>query len=88
LSPISETQVRIKGPLDRTSRAYTIYRSKSDRARRSDAGHRELMAMGADILDPQAQYLHCRESFHAVFFNDPSGIKLEIAYRSWEDVNQ
>lgn len=53
-----------------------------------DAVHQELVAMGAEILDPPADYPHYREAFYALFFNDPNGIKLEIAYRSWEDANQ
>ncbi len=53
-----------------------------------DIVHDELLAMGAAILDPPADYPHYRETFYAVFFTDPDGIKLEVAYRSWEDVNE
>jgi len=53
-----------------------------------DLVYRELLAMEAEILDPPADYPHYREQFYAVYFADPDGIKLEIAFRSWEDANE
>ncbi len=53
-----------------------------------DLVHRELVAMGAEVLDPPADYPHYREQFYAVYFADPDGIKLEVAFRSWEDANE
>ncbi|MEE9300000.1 MAG: VOC family protein [Alphaproteobacteria bacterium] len=56
--------------------------------REVDLAHAELAVMGAEILDPPADYPHYRETFYAVFFADPDGIKLEIAHRSWEDAGE
>ena len=53
-----------------------------------DAVHQELTAMGAEVVDPPADYPHYRETFYTLFLSDPNGIKLEIAYRSWGDANQ
>ena len=53
-----------------------------------DAVHQELVAMGAEVLDPPTDYPHYRETFYALFFNDPNDIKPEIVCRSWEDENQ
>ncbi|MBM3502994.1 MAG: bleomycin resistance protein [Alphaproteobacteria bacterium] len=44
-----------------------------------DGLHRLLVERGATILDPPAPYTYTRE-YYAVFFADPDGLKLELAY--------
>lgn len=56
--------------------------------REVDLAYRKLVELGAEILDPPAYYPHYRETFYAVFFTDPDGIKLEVVHRSWEDANE
>jgi glyoxylase I family protein len=43
-----------------------------------DGLHRVLMQIGATILDPPAVYYP--PNYYAVFFADPDGLKLELAF--------
>lgn len=44
-----------------------------------DAFHEVLGAHGLSVLDPPADYDY-EPGYHAVFFADPDGMKLELAY--------
>jgi catechol 2,3-dioxygenase-like lactoylglutathione lyase family enzyme len=54
----------------------------SDTREDVDALHEKLKAVGADILDPPADYPQYNQGrgYYAVFFADPDGIKLEYAW--------
>jgi catechol 2,3-dioxygenase-like lactoylglutathione lyase family enzyme len=39
-----------------------------------------LLEMGAEILDPPADYPRYFDPYYAVFFADPDGLKLEFVY--------
>ena len=43
--------------------------------------HDLLLKIGADILDPPADYPEYAPGYHAVFFADPDGLKLEFVYQ-------
>ena len=43
--------------------------------------HALLIEMGAEILDPPADYPQYAPGYHAVFFADPDGLKLEFVYQ-------
>ena len=45
-----------------------------------DALYRKLVAFGATILDPPAEYADYGEGYYAVFFSDPDGLKLEYVF--------
>jgi catechol 2,3-dioxygenase-like lactoylglutathione lyase family enzyme len=45
-----------------------------------DAAHAQLVALGAVILDPPADYPQYAPGYYAVFFADPDGIKLEYVF--------
>ncbi|MBM3257381.1 MAG: VOC family protein [Candidatus Liptonbacteria bacterium] len=45
-----------------------------------DDVHAFLVERGVFIFDPPAKYPEYTESYYAVFFADPDGIKLELAY--------
>ena len=45
-----------------------------------DALHDLLIEMGAQVLDPPADYPRYGDPYYAVFFNDPDGLKLEFVY--------
>ena len=45
-----------------------------------DALHAKLVAFGATILDPPADYPDYGPGYYAVFFADPDGIKLEYVF--------
>lgn len=45
-----------------------------------DALYAVLLEMGADILDPPAEYPRYASPYYAVFFADPDGLKLEFVY--------
>ena len=44
------------------------------------AAHRELVALGVTILDAPADYPQYAPGYHAVFFADPDGLKLEYVF--------
>jgi catechol 2,3-dioxygenase-like lactoylglutathione lyase family enzyme len=44
------------------------------------AVHRELVALGVEILDAPADYPQYAPGYHAVFFADPDGLKLEYVF--------
>jgi len=45
-----------------------------------DQLHKRLVAIGATILDPPAEYPQYSPGYYAVFFADPDGLKLEYVY--------
>ena len=48
-----------------------------------DAVYREMMHIGADVLDAPMDYSEqagYSEGYYAVFFADPDGVKLEVVY--------
>lgn len=45
-----------------------------------DALHAKLVAFGATILDPPADYPAYGPGYYAVFFADPDGMKLEYVF--------
>ena len=45
-----------------------------------DALARDLVDLGARILDPPREYPEYVPGYYAVFFTDPDGIKLELVY--------
>lgn len=49
---------------------------------REDVGrlHQVLLQIGATVLDPPADYPEYGEGYHAVFFADPDGLKLEFVH--------
>lgn len=46
-----------------------------------DALHDLLKQIGADILDPPAEYPQYGGGYYAVFFADPDGVKLEYVHK-------
>lgn len=46
-----------------------------------DALHALLLEIGAQVLDPPADYPQYAPGYYAVFFADPDGLKLEYVYR-------
>ncbi len=46
-----------------------------------DALHALLKEIGAEILDPPADYPRYGAGYYAVFFADPDGLKLEFVYK-------
>ena len=46
-----------------------------------DQLHALLMAMGAEVLDPPADYPRYGPGYYAVFFADPDGLKLEFVHK-------
>lgn len=49
--------------------------------------HAMLLSIGATILDPPADYPQYSPDYHAVFFADPDGLKLEYVWSpaGWGD---
>ena len=45
-----------------------------------DVSHNLLIANGIPVLDTPAEYPEYSESYYAVFFEDPDGIKLELLH--------
>jgi catechol 2,3-dioxygenase-like lactoylglutathione lyase family enzyme len=45
-----------------------------------DDVHTFLVTRGVPIFDPPAKYPDYTEDYYAVFFADPDGVKLELAY--------
>ena len=45
-----------------------------------DRLHELLVAIGATVLDPPADYPQYREGYYALFFVDPDGLKLEFVH--------
>lgn len=45
-----------------------------------DRLHALLVAIGATVLDPPADYPQYREGYYALFFADPDGLKLEFVH--------
>ena len=48
-----------------------------------DAFHAFLVREKVEVLDPPADYPHYGESYYAVFFADPDGMKLELVHYPW-----
>jgi catechol 2,3-dioxygenase-like lactoylglutathione lyase family enzyme len=46
-----------------------------------EALHRLLLEIGAEVLDPPADYPRYGEGYYAVFFADPDGLKLEYVFK-------
>lgn len=46
-----------------------------------EALHRLLVEIGAEVLDPPADYPRYGEGYYAVFFADPDGLKLEYVFK-------
>jgi len=46
-----------------------------------DRFRRFLVDLGAEILDPPADYPQYAPGYYAVFFTDPDGLKLELVYQ-------
>ena len=45
-----------------------------------DRLHELLIAIGATMLDPPADYPQYRDGYYALFFADPDGLKLEFVH--------
>jgi catechol 2,3-dioxygenase-like lactoylglutathione lyase family enzyme len=45
-----------------------------------DGLYRLLCDLGAEVLDPPAEYPEYAPEYYAVFFRDPDGLKLEFVY--------
>ena len=45
-----------------------------------DAFHDQLVELGVQVLDPPADYPQYAPGYHAVFFADPDGLKLEYVF--------
>lgn len=54
-------------------------------ARRDDVDrfHAWLVGESLPVLDPPAEYPEYGESYYAVFFADPDGLKLELVHYPW-----
>lgn len=46
-----------------------------------DALHALLVSIGANVLDPPADYPRYGLGYYAVFFTDPDGLKLEYVFK-------
>ena len=46
-----------------------------------DALHELLIGIGAEVLDPPADYPRYGAGYYAVFFADPNGLKLEYVFK-------
>lgn len=46
-----------------------------------EALHALLIEIGAEVLDPPADYPRYGEGYYAVFFADPDGLKLEYVFK-------
>jgi catechol 2,3-dioxygenase-like lactoylglutathione lyase family enzyme len=67
-------------PLDRTARGLHHVAWNADSREQVDGVHEFLGATGATILDPPQEFPQLGKGYYAVFFEDPNGIKLEVAY--------
>ena len=59
---------------------YHHYAFELESASQVDEVHAQLLAMGAEIVDPPATYPSYGEGYYAVFFRDPDGLKLEAMH--------
>ena len=46
-----------------------------------EALYARLLEIGAEILDPPADYPQYGKGYYAVFFTDPDGLKLEYVFK-------
>lgn len=53
---------------------------RADSREEIDALYPRIVEIGADIVDPPKLYPQHGESYYALFFKDPCGIKLEICF--------
>ena len=53
---------------------------KAESSEQVDEVHQMLTQKGTHIFDPPQSYPEYTEDYYAVFFADPDGIKLEVAY--------
>jgi glyoxylase I family protein len=67
-------------PHDRTSAGLHHLAFTAPSREAVDALHRELVALGIEILDPPAEYPEYTPGYYALFFADPDGIKLEFVH--------
>jgi catechol 2,3-dioxygenase-like lactoylglutathione lyase family enzyme len=67
-------------PHDRYARGLHHLAWSADSREQVDAFHRLLVEQGATILEPPQAFLQYSPGYYAVFFEDPDGIKLELAH--------
>lgn len=53
---------------------------KAESPQQVDELHAELVEAGTSVFNPPKSYPQYTESYYAVFFADPDGMKLEVAY--------
>lgn len=53
---------------------------KAESPERVDEIHRGLLEKGVTVTDAPQKYPEYAEKYYAVFFTDPDGIRLEVAY--------
>lgn len=53
---------------------------KADSREQVDEFHEKLKTTNADIMEPPRLYPQHGESYYAVFFKDPGGIKFEVVH--------
>jgi catechol 2,3-dioxygenase-like lactoylglutathione lyase family enzyme len=71
---------RNPAPHDRTARGLHHLAWNADNRAQVDDFHALLTVQGARILDGPAEFPQHGEGYYAVFFEDPDGIKLELAH--------
>lgn len=65
---------------DRYARGLHHLAWNADSRAQVDALHDLLIALGATVLDGPAEFPQHGDGYYAVFFEDPDGIKLELAF--------
>ncbi len=73
-------QMRNDVPHDRYARGLHHLAWSADSREQVDAFHRLLVAQGATILDAAQPFPQYSTGYYAVFFEDPDGLKLELAH--------
>jgi catechol 2,3-dioxygenase-like lactoylglutathione lyase family enzyme len=72
--------MRRETPHDRYARGLHHLAWSADNREQVDAFHRLLVKQGATVLEPPQAFLQYSAGYYAVFFEDPDGIKLELAH--------
>ena len=67
-------------PHDRYARGLHHLSWSADNRDQVDAFHRLLVKQGVKILEAPRPFLEYSAGYYAVFFEDPDGIKLELAH--------
>jgi catechol 2,3-dioxygenase-like lactoylglutathione lyase family enzyme len=67
-------------PHDRYARGLHHLAWSADNREQVDAFHRLLVKQGASVLEAPQPFLQYSAGYYAVFFEDPDGIKLELAH--------